>query len=268
MSTFGDKVKEKMGDSIPNWIPRGTDERYKKTYDHILLNLSDNFIDGEYPSLCDIKGNLMKGINITYNKATHMNSSQALCISFFKKFFSRSEYENILLNLLRASGIEISKSDTIEAASFEYVPNTKERTNFDFFIILESGMKISFEVKYTESEFGTPSTDKNWSSIYEGMVLSSPFIEVDKDEFYKNFQINRNIVYASKNDYVVFLTPLANQEAGIEAGRNYIDSFRNPHIKNLYWEELIEKTIDSVNDYPELKEYYEKFYDKYIKILI
>lgn len=273
MSTFAKKIQERMGSAVSDRIPRGkwNDLEYK----HIYLNFGDNFIDGSYPKESCVKGDLPNP-DIKYHRgAGHMNSSQVMCICFFKKFFEKAEYENILLDILRNSGIEIAAEDQIEAAVFEYEPCHKERTNFDFFILLHSGVKISFEIKYTESEFGGISPDKNdpykydrkWDEIYKDMVSVCPFLTVDKEAFYENYQINRNIAYAGADDHVLFLTPAVNHESGIEKGRTYIDRLDHPHIKNLYWEEIIEKTKTSVCDFSQLREYYEKFYDKYIRIL-
>lgn len=273
MSTFAKRIQERMGNAVSDQIPRGKWNGVE--YKHIYLNFKKNFIDGSYQKKCCIKGDL-SNLDIKYHRgAGHMNSSQVMCISFFKKFFEKPEYENILLDILRSSGIEITAEDQIEAAVFEYEPRKEEKTNFDFFISLHSGVKISFEIKYTESEFGGISYDKNdphkydrkWVDVYKDMVSACPFLAVGKEEFYENYQINRNIVYAGAADYVLFLTPAANHENGIEKGRAYIDKLNNSHIKNLYWEEMIAKTKTSVCDFSEIREYYEKFYNKYIRIL-
>ena len=273
MGTFAKKVQERMGSAVSDRIPRGKWNGVE--YKHIYLNFINNFIDRSYQKESCIKGNL-PNLDIKYHRgAKHMNSSQVMCISFFKKFFEKPEYENILIDILRSSGIEISAEDRIKAAAFEYEPCKKERTNFDFFILLHSGMKISFEIKYTESEFGGRSSDKDdpdkydrkWKDIYEDMVSKCHFLKVDQEEFYTNYQINRNVVYAEAADYVIFLTPAANHENRIKKGRTYIDNLNHSHIKNLYWEEIMEKTKTAVCDFSELKEYYEKFYDKYIRIL-
>ena len=273
MSTFAKKIQERMGSAVSDQIPRG--EWNGVEYKHIYLNCENNFIDGAYQKESCIKGDL-PSLDIKYHRgASHMNSSQVMCISFFRMFFEKPEYENILLDILRDSGIEIAAEDQIKAAAFEYEPCNKERTNFDFFILLHSGVKISFEIKYTESEFGGISPDKNnpckydrkWNNIYKNMVSGCPFLAVGKEEFYENYQINRNITYAGANDYVLFLTPAANHENGIEKGRKYIDKLNHSHIKNLYWEEIIEKTKTAVCGFSELRKYYEEFYDKYIRIL-
>lgn len=273
MGAFAKIIQERMGSAVSDQTPRG--EWNGVEYKHIYSNLRNNFIDGSYPKESCIKGDLPNTAIKYHRGASHMNSSQVMCISFFKKFFEKPEYECILLDILKSNGIEIAAEDQIEAAAFEYEPCTKERTNFDFFILLHSGVKISFETKYTESEFGGISPDKNdphrydrkWDEIYKDMVSECPFLAIGKEEFYENYQINRNIVYAGVADYALFLTPAANHENGIEKGRTYIDRLNHLHIKILYWEEITEKTRKSVCDFSELREYYEKFYDKYIRIL-
>jgi hypothetical protein len=62
------------------------------------------------------------------------------------------------------------------------------------------------------------------------------------------------------------LTPRANDDTGICAGRDYIDSFHNDHILNIYWEDVLALTRSAVNGISELDDYYGKFFDKYIKI--
>lgn len=143
-------------------------------------------------------------------------------------------------------------------------------------MVLKSGKRIIFEIKYTESEFGGISStkddpgkyDRKWDTIYEGMVEKSAYLSVDKDTFYKpHYQINRNIVYAAEGDYVVFLTPRANDAHLLEEGRQYIAGMSNPHILNVYWEDIMESTLDIVRDCSVLEEYYSIFNLKYIDIL-
>lgn len=269
VESFAKRIQRIMGGSIPDWMPRGT--YLGREYNHILLSLEDNFIDGKYPVKCNVKGNLYEA-DIKYHKyASHLNSSQVMCISFFKKLFEKSENEEILLELLRRTGIDISKDSVIKDAVFEYEPDKSEGTNFDFYIGLTDGRKISMEIKYTEAAFGSPDKkdpDKyinKWKNIYQAMVEVSPYIDCNEQDFYKNYQINRNIAYAKDGDVVIFLTPKAN--GAIAGGREYIDSLENSNICNIYWEEVVAELLDMVKDLPELSAYYTKFYNKYIRIL-
>lgn len=272
--TFTKRIQTIMGQSVPEYIPRG--KWQGKSYPHILADIKTNFIDGDSPKFCSVKGNLTEAEIKYHQGATHMNSSQVVCISYFKKFFERAEYEKFLLNILRDAGISIDSLDEMESAAFEYEPCSEERTNFDFYLVLKSGKRISFEIKYTEAEFGGISPDKDdpckydrkWDAIYKGMVEKSAYLTVDKDAFYKpHYQVNRNIVYAAEGDYVVFLTPRANDARLLEEGRKYIDGMNNPNILNVYWEDIMKSTLDRVQGCSELKEYFTKFYQKYIEIL-
>ena len=272
--TFAKRIQRFMGERVPDYIPRG---RWQgRTYSHIFADKSMNFIDGDYPVLCSMKGNLTDA-EIKYHKgAAHMNSSQIVCISFFKKFFERPEYEEYLISLLRESGISIENDEKIDAAAFEYEPCAEERTAFDFYMVMTGGRRISFEIKYTEAEFGGISPDEHdpckydrkWDMFYKEMTERSPFLDEDKESFYnRHYQVNRNIAYAGAEDYVIFLTPRANDSRALAVGRNYIDAMNNRHIRNLYWEEVVNVTQKLVEECEELKEYYSRFYHKYIEIL-
>lgn len=271
---FAKRIQNIMGQRVPEYIPRG--KWQGKYYAHILADIKTNFIDGESPKFCSIKGYLTDAEIKYHQGAAHMNSSQVVCISYFKKFFENTEYEKYLLEILRESGLSIEESDEIESAAFEYEPRSDERTNFDFYIVMKSGQKISFEIKYTEPEFGGISPDKNdpdkydrkWEAIYKEMVEKSIYLDVDKDTFYKpHYQVNRNIVYADAGDYVTFLTPRANDANLLEEGRKYIDGMNEPHILNIYWEDIMERTLDRVRECSELRDYFTRFYQKYIEIL-
>lgn len=74
-----------------------------------------------------------------------MNSSQVMCINFFKKFFEKEEYEGYLLAVLQCCGISIEEYK-IENAVFEYEPDHEEGTNFDFYLILDDGKKFLLSV--------------------------------------------------------------------------------------------------------------------------
>lgn len=275
MSSFAQRVQTIMGTSVPKTVDRG--EWHGKKYDHIYRDLSLNFIDGKAPLSCSMKGDLTRDVIKYHPGARHMNSSQVMCISFFKKFFENKsvKHEALLLSVLRSCGIELPEDAGIVSAAFEYEPDRSERTNFDFYIRLDDGTNISFEIKYTESEFGGISPDANdpdkydrkWKSIYSHMMNASPYLDLGMEAFYDNYQINRNIVFAGKNDWVIFITPRRNCSPGIEAGRRYIESLEQPRIRNINWEELALKTLEAVSENKDLFSYYRKFNKKYIDIL-
>lgn len=272
--SFLKRIQRIMGENAPKELTGGT--WCGIAYPHIYLDKKYNFIDREYPIHCDIKGNLFEGREIRYHKgAAHLNSSQVVCISFFKKFFEKEEWESVLIKALKNIGVPLS-SDDIKCAVFEYEPDKNEGTNFDFYMALEDGSKVFMEIKYTESGFGGISPDKNdpdkysrkWTGIYCEMVDKSPFLNCSKEEFYRNYQVNRNISFANKDDVVLFLTPRANDAKKLNVGRAYIDSYTAsyPKIRNIYWEDLVAELMKLVS-VDELRDYYTKFQEKYIDIL-
>lgn len=272
--TFSKRIQRIMGEKAPKELTGGT--WHGTAYHHIYLDKKYNFIDGRYPTLCDIKGDLFKGHEIKYHDgAAHLNSSQVVCISFFKKFFEKDDWEHYLVETLKNVGVPLS-SEKIEYAIFEYEPDSKERTNFDFYMVMSDGSRVSMEIKFTEAEFGGISPDKNdpdkysrkWVDIYNDMVSHSPYLSCMEEDFYKNYQVNRNIGPAREEDVVLFLTPRANDAKALIEGRKYIDSFteKYPNIRNIYWEDIVAELMQLISD-PELVDYYSEFKKKYIDIL-
>ena len=270
---FADKIKALMSSRVPSELLGGLWYINQKPYPHIYLDVNDNFIDGRCPKKCNVKGDLFSE-DIEYHKGlTSLNSSQALCLNFFIKFFERSEWEKYLLQLLEKCEITVP-TNNIANAIFEYIAESKEETNFDFYLIFDNGDHISFEIKYTENNFGQPSNSivyyrEKWERIQKGMVDECPFLDCSMDMFHKNYQINRNIIYGRTNDSVVFLTPRANNSKGILEGREYIDELHEKYsnICNIYWEDVVPYLLEIVQNEPDLYEYYSKFKMKYIDIL-
>ena len=270
--TFDAKIKEAMSENADEALTGGLWQG--KAYKHIYKDMKYNFIDEKYPENSNLKGTLSID-KIKYHRgASHMNSSQALCINYFKKFFEKPCWEKVFVNILRDARLEIP-SDEITDAIFEYVPDSEEMTSFDFYLVMGDGSHISFEIKYTEGEFGIPSSKNpgayhaKWENIYCEMVQCSNYLDCDEAGFYDEFQINRNICYTGDIDTVVFLTPKANNSKGILKGRKYIDYLNGqfPNITNLYWEDIMDCTMKRVSDDEELLDYYSKFKKKYIEIL-
>ena len=264
-TTYAAAVKQRILLALPE------NDRYGlwhgKPYPHICKELRDNFLDG----MGALEGKL-SGKAIKYHEgATHLNSSQVLCINFFNKFFQNVQSEELLLQILADAGLDISDREKIKDAALEYEPDRKERTNFDFFIKLASGRHISFEVKYTESQFGGISPDwkhpekyaEKWQHIYLPMVQSNPYLGecCDENLFYKHYQIHRNIAYAGANDIVVFLTPRLNY--ALDEERRYIDGFCSPNIRNLYWEDVVSVVLKKVHSDPDMYGYFCRFREKY-----
>ena len=264
-TAYADIVKQRIVHVLPEKDRYGL--WHGRPYPHICKELRDNFIDG----MGTLKGKLA-GKSIKFHEgATHLNSSQVLCINFFNKFFENEQSEELLLQILEDAGLGIFSGEKITDAILEYEPDRKERTNFDFFLQLTSGRHISFEVKYTESEFGGISFDRKnsnkyadkWKNIYLLMVQKSPYLSecCDENLFYKHYQIHRNIAYAQVKDIVVFLTPRNNHV--LDEERHYIDGFGTPNIRNLYWEDVVSVVLKKVQNDSDMYDYFCRFRDKY-----
>lgn len=255
---FSKRIQEVMGQHAPKKYTGG--KWHNRPYDHICIDKKYNFIDGQFPEKCDIKGNHFgETKRIKYHEgAAHLNSSQVMCISFFKKFFENPDWEKYLIMTLQQVGVPVPTVQ-IKDAIFEYEPDPKEKTNFDFYMILENGVRVSIEVKYTEAEFGGISFDqkdpdkyaRKWQDLYKGMVDNSPYLSCIEEAFFAQYQINRNICYAWENDIVLFLTPRANDEENVEimCDKNKIQEIRIlPSDKTTFqteeeFSEFIKKTM-------------------------
>lgn len=274
---YAEIVKKRMQEKFPSELMGGIFR--KIAYPHIFKDLKDNFIDRKYPINKCLKGNLTQS-QIKYHYAEHLNSSQTMCISFFKKFFESEQNEKLLAKILSIHKIEVGEEFC--DAIFEHIPYAKEGTNFDFYLKTTSGKQITWEVKFTESEFGgiKKKADKyidKYKKVYLPLLSDSNYKGNRKTsgncdweneeilEFYEYYQIRRNILYAKKGDYVLFLTPREN--TALDAERAYIEKFAKQagtdRIRNVYWEDLLKTTLEVVACVPELLDYYTKFKEKY-----
>jgi len=98
---------------------------------------------------------------------SHLNSSQALCFNLF--FAMLTGDGQGLAALLSAMGIAgLPKA----GASFEFQPDRTEGTCIDFSLPLQSGSRVNFEIKYTESEFGAAKADSEHSEKFKKVYKS------------------------------------------------------------------------------------------------
>jgi hypothetical protein len=142
----------------------------------------------------------------------HLNSSQGLCFNLFFPLLSADE--GALRMVVEALDI---RGEPAVGAAFEFQPSEEEGTCFDFMIPMTSGGRIYFELKYTESEFGTARTDRvhldKFERVYKARVAGrydEPYCSAKG--FLGHYQILRNIwhVNSESDDVVVFLYPRDN----------------------------------------------------------
>lgn len=244
-------------------------------YDHILpfdqreKNIISTFRDDFWT--------YYKGTDIKlHHYFHHLNSSQALC---FNLFFPLFNYDQRLLTYVLHRIIEIAptcrtskenldklfaikndtasdkfaseleeeflKNNAFTTCEFEKILDTNEATNFDFFVQLQKGHKVLFEIKYTENEFGKTIADERHIQKYD--TIYRPRLEkllrpefLNQDFVFKNYQVVRNLSYINDLTTVVFLFPAANQDLkGTEDLINkillpdFVQQTRVIHLENL-----------------------------------
>ena len=222
-----------------------------KLYNYILP------IDKKYDNIIDegFKDNLIsmlpKGkLHLGFH---HLNSSQALALNFFGPL--------VITNNL---GLINSEFDLYELkAEFEYIENQNEGTNFDFFLGC-SDSRNYFEVKYTEQKFGNSKNDANhrqkFLEIYKNDLES--ISDITEKEFYKNYQLWRNILYARKGN-LYFTLPKFREDLikKIEKAKVLI---KDENLKENVRILVIDDVVTKCKEISDLRNHYEEFEKKYL----
>jgi len=275
---FQTKIKEHLGVYKRNTLKIQEDGifNYKGEelfYEHILpgnkkeLNIIEKYRTDFFQS--DYR-------NINFHKYFHhLNSSQAMCINFFYPLLKENLLESILSVMEIKGEINYNSKDICFEKESELEVNAGRTTNFDFYIKLNSGTKIYFEIKYTENEFGKAKPDEEhknkFNDIYMPLIKDNPAIKESfktEDMFLNNYQIMRNIAHVSEDSYVIFIYPKGNKgirEAALAAREEIIERGWGAHFILFTWEDLIKEVKYSLNS-KELMDYYNKeFSYKYLK---
>jgi hypothetical protein len=202
----------------------------------------------------------------------HLNSSQALCFNlFFPMLGDDGQALGPLLSTMKIEGM------ADKGACFEFQPDKTEGTCIDFSLPLHSGARINFEIKYTESEFGSAKADpahlEKFESIYKSR-LAGRFEEsfCSSRQFLEHYQIARNIWHLNEAaaDVAIFLFPKANtrlrqREALIKACA--LKPFRS-RIRIVYLEDLVLDLFKMLKpDEMVLRQQLEEFRAKYLPLV-
>ena len=181
----------------------------------------------------------------------HLNSSQALALNLFGPLVVTNRLNLIDSNITTSKGL------------FEYIENQQENTNFDFFIDNSPAKNYYFEVKYTESYFGKARDDKRhkqkYIEIYEPKLESIANIT---EEFYQEYQLWRNIIYAQKG-IVNFVLPKFRDDL-ITTVEKAKERIINKALSNRVRILTIDDLVERCKKIPELKEHYTEFEKKYL----
>ena len=268
---LGEEYKKKDGELkvLPNgkWYGNGHPEG--KEYSHILpdkkdrRNILKEFRDCFYKS----EQSKPKPEKIKYHRFFHhLNSSQAMCINFFFPLIKKNKLDVIL----QALNITDDKVDYTTVAFEKESDIEKEKgyrpTNFDFYFETTNNKKFYFEIKYTEEGFGKAKDDEEHEKKYTDVyceAAKSKIEENTKSCFLGHYQLMRNLIHVSKNDYVVFVVPEQNESVykQVKDAEIFVKKEFRENVKILTWDTLYKN--EYINN-GELKLYYETFKKKYV----
>ena len=230
-------------------------------YDHILPIPEKNLLRGYgFDNVLDDVFSLIKSAGEIHPGFANLNSSQAFAINLFSPIIKNKSFNDILRK--ENSGI----------ACFEKVLDPEEETHFDLY--LESGEGIpawSFEVKYTEPDFGKADIDKShirkFEDIYHKLMLELTGEIMRCSDFFDKYQLWRNLSYiVSRKQHVCFVFPKFREdlkESIICARDKCKDKYRE-WIHILFADDIVDDMCncgDAVT-----KRYYEAFRKKYLEI--
>ncbi len=221
-------------------------------YHHILpIKLADKNIINKGCDLSELLHTIKK-----HQGFHHLNSSQALALNLFGPLVKCKRFD-IIDNI-----------NPLSNSHFEYIEDKIEKTTFDFFIEDScSANKYFFEVKYTEHDFGYTDNDQKhqikYEQIYRGK-LQKISAKVSKEDFFEQYQLWRNIIYAEKGN-VYFILPKFRTDL-VEKIENAKTLIADNDIKNRINILYIDDIVKRAKNVPELKEHYEEFEKKYLVI--
>jgi hypothetical protein len=174
------------------------------------------------------------------------------------------------------TSVEFEKKSDIDGL------NSRTPTSFDFYFETELEKKFFFEIKYTESGFGSIKGD-NYKHVDKFNKVYKPYLDKNEEktviqpeysemkEFFKHYQIIRNLIHVNDNSYVVFLYPDGNaliKNSAKEAKEKIIKQECSEHLINVTWEDITSFMISDIKPETDqekyLFEYLAEFQEKYL----
>lgn len=185
------------------------------------------------------------------------------------KLYSASD-KTVSLQIAKRLEEEFFTNNEFIESEFGKTLQPFEESNFDFYVALQKGHRVLFDIKYTESEFGKVERDdthfKKYNEIYKPRLLSIVRPEyLTLDFVFDHYQIIRTLSYIDDITTVVFLFPKENQS--LMEAKNIILKILQPKkqqkVRIVFLEEIITKII-SARYLEHIKPHFEKFKEKYI----
>lgn len=263
-----------------NGLYRGIEKLYIL---QIFQNERKDKIVLDYNVLDGLKDRCIELIKKPHPFAHHLNSSQIMCYNFFRRMIDvddscndelgwyghpNNELQQFVKDKIGATITENAKCrfEYIDTPKYNFVKaegvkrGGKETSSFDFYIE-EGTVKVFFEIKYTENDFGSKNTNVSEDSLknhlsyfksgYREMIETTSvfkrgfekeqkyLLKNNIDRFDKSYQLLRNVLRIDNNStYSVFIFPQKNPIH--KKFEKFITEFsiNTSNVKELHWEEL------------------------------
>lgn len=278
MTAFAKEVKEHLGRYKQVKFGNIGDGKYNYRGREILMehilpeSMADKNIIEPYDSDMNSSGYL-KSIK-RHKYFHHLNSSQAMCINFFYPLIKEKQLDCILRALHIQGYVDYSTAKFEKESEVE--SGKDRRTSFDFYFETNEKIRVLFEIKYTENDFGkAENNDKHkdkFARTYAPVLNNSEAIaEAFKNPeiFFDNYQIMRNLIHINKDSYVIFIYPQRNRviaNAVQDIKKDMLKPDWNNHFIPYTWEEIIGFVVSNIEN-EELKKYFiNDFCEKYLDI--
>lgn len=239
-------------------VPKAHILPYAEREKNILEQYRENYFASEYA-------------DITFHQYFHhLNSSQGLCINLFYPLIVENSLDHFMSYLGLQTGPKLfpvfEKDSDLEIAA--------RRTSFDFYVKQAETRRVYVEVKYTEDGFAQAKNDeehrKKFIETYLPLVKDKLLLLDPKcqecDVFLRHYQILRNLVHVSDNDYVVLLFPAGNEkvlEEAIYARDQLLTDKGRERLKIVLLNEFVAFLEDECVG-SKLDGYYQDFRKKYL----
>lgn len=195
----------------------------------------------------------------------HLNSSQAMCFNLFYPLLTNLPILTAVLGLPHAS---------VTAYAFEHISDPTEGTNFDFYLRLDSGTQLFFELKLSENDFGTARPNARREGKRQAIYIPRLIDTVDAAclnsiYFFQHYQLLRNMSYLhhDRSDMLFLIFPFQNSRLLAES-TSILTNVKQPvhdKIRLIDLEVFVENILQAiVREESTLKEHFLRFQDKYI----
>lgn len=245
----------------------------KKKYPHILPAAKLNLLNAGYKKQLELTFDEIDRRKEIHKGFANLNSSQAFALNFFVPIIEEHLFDELL------HGIKIHQIEKDFNPKFEFIKFENEGTQLDFYLeTLDKRQNFTFEVKYSESAFGEANNstneketehNKKYNDIYKQkleFVLKEFDANKFKNKFFEEYQLWRNISFASDDTFVCFVFPEFRNDLKITVDE--AKKLCKPEIANTIHCIVVDEFVCKMmkNDNTNLKNHYTEFYEKYLDV--